>query len=642
MFIYYLIGFLIFIFNIFLLLKKRKNIDEILKISALLIILVDVMLLIPVSKEVGQSPYGVLLYAFQFGTLNADFSVWINAINNYNIAYKTFFLISIYLTPVLLGGAILSFFNKQISIIKYYILRNFKECFYFSSLNNNSFVLANSIKRHTPKALIVFYNVVDDNNQLLQKAKNLGFYCFSGNQQKLFKVSNKKISIFEIDDDENQNLSETIILSRILKNKYKNDKLNLINIYTFSTQKEAITAICLEKEKYINIILIDKNKYITYNLLNDNPLFKCLKQKENEISILLIGSGKLGKEILKACIWCGQLGNDYKLKISVVDLNAESIKLNLRKDCPELFTSEEYDINFYSCNIEEINFSNIIETKCSKCNYIIVCTDNDSLNYNTSVYLRTKYLQIDPKFKNKPTISTLVRNDIKKENIDYVNSVKGYDFFPFGNDSNIFDYYRLIENPLDKIGFNINSTYYLQKNQNFSLNELRQFYYSDESSRRSCWANALHYKYKLFILGYSYIEKTLATPEQLKNSDEIVNRLLTIQDNKEILTKLSKIEHDRWMAFERTEGNIGMPLDKVKVFFPITNSYKYLLAGIHACICSWNDLDALSKYVSEQTGKTIDFKNLDNQFIVSLVKILGIQNSDYNIMNPIRNIITEL
>ena len=88
-------------------------------------------------------------------------------------------------------------------------------------------------------------------------------------------------------------------------------------------------------------------------MLFNHPLFNEISKEDKISSILIVGAGKTGCELLKTCLWCGQLGNDYRLEITVIDKNADSVEKTFQLECPEFFNGE-YKISFIQSDVTQV------------------------------------------------------------------------------------------------------------------------------------------------------------------------------------------------------------------------------------------------------------------------------------------------
>lgn len=638
-----ILSIIIFLLTIIFAFSKKDDITKVFRIFASGILLISVIILIPLislyneNAEINDKiPFVTILFSvLQLSTLDADYNLWARESAKISLAYHIFCMMICYSMPLIVGGLILSFFESFIKKIKYKILRGRRSVFYFSCLNEKNLYLAKTINVDKKNALIVFCNSCNEDPTLLEEAKNYGFLSLSLSETELLHASKFGSNYFEFYTDEDKNLSVSIeIIKCALKLNEK--KQHLINIFTLSSQSETTDILTETNTGMINVVLVNPTMKVAYDLLYSNPLTTVLKDTR-KIKCLILGSNKITEEIVKAIIWCGQLGKDYSLSLLIVDKNATFFEACLQRNYPEMINGI-YDIKFIDCDIRTNQISSLLEKNAFESNYIVISSDNDEENFRTATYLRTFFLRHNIKLQNKPNISVLISNTNKEKNLKLINNSAGYDFFYFGETHSVFDYKSLVDSELEKIAINVSNSYQTKYNKDFhpSKEELERLYYSNEKDRRSNRANALHYIYRLFLLGYSFKQKNNASSEELHNSEKIVEQLKSKINEPGIAEKFAIIEHDRWTAFNRTEGYTGATFEIIKKYMPITNSHKYPLAKYHACICSWEKLGKLDETLGT------NFRSYDSFFINDMFEILGItQNSSINI-SGIQNILIDI
>ena len=368
-------------------------------------------------------------------------------------------------------------------------------------------------------------------------------------------------------------------------------------------------------KKGLNVVLINRNRAVAYNLLFKEPLFLALSSKEKQLSILVVGSGSIGHELIKACAWCGQLGFEYKLQINIVDKNISWYKKFLQKECPELFNGQ-YDLKFYEADVQTEDFEQILIKHCKKINYIITTLGNDGLNIKTALYLRSFYLRTSADFSYEPIIAVQITDKTKnayakeftaidRERINHrgwkINSLsaQNYNLVPFGSNDSIYSYNFIIDSETEKLAINSHAVYELMFTSNKATeSDIRKNYGLNELNRRSNQANAIHIIYKLFIFGYEIKKIENATEKEIEESKKLSTELKEKFMNKTIIEKLSRLEHERWNAFMRTEGWHGATVKNVeKYIYQTEGSHKFSRAKLHACICPWKELDdVVEKY----------------------------------------------
>ena len=567
------LGILLFslAFAIFLAIKKL-NIAKPLSILGIAFVLSDCLLLFFLlfnSGNSGDKPITIaqalsssVMGTAQLITLDIDYGSLIAAANG-----KVLFLLTVscILTPIVWGSFLLSLFETFSSWIAYQIFHFFVPVYIFSELNENSLVLAENIKSSkSNRCLCVFCDVGENvSSELKEKVKETGCLLFKKSELNYFKSPAFSQSFFEISENQDENLSHAKDFILKYTEKYKDQDYSLVKVFLFSEQEETPFVLSSIDKKCLPVILINRNRFIVNDLFFKYPLYKAINKSDKTLSLLILGAGKVGQEILKTAVWCSQIGKDYRLKFTVLDKDADRAEQRLRLDCPELFCGE-YDISFIHSDVACIDFIEKIKSHSPEANYICVCLGNDELNIQTAFQL-TIYAHRNSSKKTFPFIAVQVKDKINS----YV----------------------------------------------FVLD------YKDEYNVKACRANALHIKYKLFSLGYSMV------PLEKGKENKFLKEKVFSEENVQTLTK---IEHDRWNAYTRSEGWCRASLKQISDAG--CNSTKIKDAKLHACLCSWEELDEVSKYFN------VDYKKFDRDFVENIPRILGMVK-DYKTVSDVRYLI---
>lgn len=106
MLIYTICSAVLFVFILIVLICGKKNIRSRIRLFAIGLVFCDVIGLYPLTQKLNVSPAGLFLYAFQFGTLNADFSLWLKSLEEEFWSVRIYLSLIIYLTPFILGGVL--------------------------------------------------------------------------------------------------------------------------------------------------------------------------------------------------------------------------------------------------------------------------------------------------------------------------------------------------------------------------------------------------------------------------------------------------------------------------------------------------------------------------------------------------------
>lgn len=648
-----IIGIILFIATIILTITQKCKPEKALRIFATGIFIVAIILLCPliishnkIATENEVIPLiTIVLAVLQLGSLDGDYSFWISEASNISTTYRIFFSCICYCMPLVFCGFILSLFEGFVSIFKYKCMKYFRNTFFFSELNENSFILASSILEENNKSLIIFYDF-NGNNELKAEAFSKGFIILNYDCEKLIHKPNHKVSFFMIKENQDKNLSDGLKVLNLYKTKFKKiKKLENVTISIFSENKTSETILNSVDKKEITVKLINVHRRIANDLIFNYPFYKAPGWKENKtISVLVIGAGQLGLEIIKNAIWSCQFGSDYKLEINVIDKNAAKAKTILKHECPEFFNIKwGLNLNFYDADVRTTHFDETIKNCCRESNYITICLNNDELAIDTALFLRKFYIYNDSKFQNEPFICVRISNNetynsineltaINREKISlkgwdiYSTKSENYNLIPFGNSNSVYSYSGIVENELEKLALNAHAVY-----QNMFSDVtipkstiLKTFNYS-EIDKKSNFANVLHIRYKLKMLGYEIKLFSEATEIEREKSSENLQYLKNIFNDKKTLEYLGQLEHDRWMYFQISEGWKGVSVEEAKIYSEHSGNHKNTKAQLHPCICSWDELDEVVNNFDPH------IKDYDTEFIIRIPQILGLEETNINV-----------
>ncbi|MBQ8012892.1 MAG: hypothetical protein IJ257_00650 [Treponema sp.] len=634
-----LIVFFVFVFFSALVAIKRLDIAKPLRVFGVGLALCDFIVLVPILHNIGdcgekvsESVSSSIMSMVQLITIDVGYDSLMKAASEAGIL--PFFTILCVFTPLVWGGVVLTLFESFSSWITYQIFSFFIPVYIFSDLNENSLMLAKSIKSQKKKKCLCIFCGISENisPELKEEAKENVFLLLKKNESSCIKSPSNSQIYFEISEEQNENLTRSRNLIQSYTEKYGEANYSNIRIYLFSEQEEAPLLLSSTDKKGIPVILVDRDRFFANDLLFTHPLYEVLSESEKCVSVLFVGSGKLAQSILRTAVWCGQLGKTYLLKISVIDKNADFCEKSLRLECPEFFNGE-YDISFYNADVETDEFKYCLDAHCSDVNYICVCSESDELNIHTALYLRSYYFRKNFSSFSKPFIAlyvkdgaknaiipeftVLTREKVQAKKIE-VNSesAMNYNLYAFGGDNTLYSAY-LLDSPLEKLALNVHFGYELSfSDGKASEIEARKVYYSNETNIRSNRANALHIRYKLFLLGYDL--KTDCSEQEIKENEKLSSELKS--DIEKNLLALSQTEHDRWNAFMRSEGWGTVSLEQAKKI----GKHKITRAKLHACLCSWEELDSLSEFDPK-------FKEYDEIMIKNIPYLLGLENNRINI-----------
>ena len=605
----------------------------------------NMALLLPLLAGGDRVALGIL-DALQTGSLDADYRAMLgmagaltaeegSALFYFYAVYKALLTVLLVLAPLLLGSSLLTLFEGVGWRCEYLLGLLRKEIYYFSELNERSLALAKDV-RENGRALIVFCNVGAD-NPLRGEADRHGFLPFKTSESDMKFYGFRQILFFEIAEEKPANLSGTLYLIKHFSKKKKNER---VRIFLFTDQAEAEIMMDATDKNGLSVTVVNEPVMLAHNLLFDQPLYRALDATgDSRLSVLAVGTGWVGREVVKAAAWCGQMA-DVPCEIIAVDQRARWLESVLRRDCPELMDGS-YDIRFVEADIETDQFERALDIYGKDVNYIVVSLGSDDLNVRTALYLRGYYMRGSADFRRQPVIcvqassraahacltelTAVSRDRLKARGWLYTDKAQGYDLRPFGFYESIYSHQAVAGSAVEKLALNVHAVYERTMNSKIGDSTILRSYQASEVGKRSSRANAIHVKYKLYTLGFEMRplkDGETATAEERAALVKLRQRL----GDSALLNRMAELEHGRWSAFQRSEGYRGASAEQAKIYRKHTNeSHIHRRAKLHACICPWEDLpDIAAQYDPNMI-------NYDVEMIRRIPEIIGAQEGAFNL-----------
>lgn len=624
MLIIFYISLCIVVISIFLAIKNRSNISVAIRCFAGGVF--GALLLMTYAKNETGS-LANFFTALQIGTLNADYGDVFDNLPNQQSGFVVLYSILTLLAPVALGGTLFSFFASIMQPLSFKLFRKKRDCYIFSDLNEKSYLFALSIVDSNKKALVTFINSPDENEKLIQKSKQHGFLFFQAKEKDVIFNSKNKRYYFAFSENEAENLSLALGYLDGYINGTEIIDFSTVKIFLKSEQEEAELIINKVNKKNLEVVIFNQAQVVANTLLFDFPLYNVLANDgETQLEVLIVGGGKTGKAILKSALMCGQLGDEYSLKIKLIDKDAQYVKAIMAKDYPE-FNKGKYNIEYFDADVKTDTFTRVLNEQCNMCNYIVVCLETDELSIQTALYLKKYYTAKNISQRKNLMVIARIRDEIKSENLKIKTSDSDKVLLSFGSDADLFSFEKILNDPLDKLALNAHSTYC----KIFSENSIQKkdiiiSYYQNETNRKSDKANALHIPYKLFTMGYFLKPYDKATVLEIDKSAFFLAELENYLNDKNNEEHLSRMEHNRWMVFQSSDGWQGASFEQALEYSKFTHSHKFEEAKLHACICTWEELEKVQFHFDSK------LKTYDINFIKQIPSILGLrEDADINL-----------
>lgn len=630
--------------SIVILFRCQYNLTFGLRTLALGIMLADIVMLIPVLIG-GDGLAIVPLYAMQMGSLDADFEGLIALSKEMGGSlYYVFFIVLCLMSPLVLGGLVASYFESFMSRLRYVLFSPWHDVCYFSELNEHSLMLMADILRHDRNTLCVFCNCSDVEESLRRKAVKGGGILLDGPESSFCGKSSHRRAYFELSEDQGKNVEDSIGIMDAFADRKVCPVFGMVKVFIFSEQDEAELMLNSTDKHGIDVVLVDSHRVAAYNLLLSSPLFDLPGFGRKPLSLIVVGAGGIGNELVKAFTWCSCRGSRLPARITVLDREARRYGERLRQECPGFFCGE-YALEFHDVDVTDSLLGSVLASHCADADYIAVALGDDSLNIRTAMQLRRWYLRQDEgSFSREPVIVACVADDFKnalvpeltavnRERVNakgwsiYDGQAQNYNLRTFGADRDLFSYGSIVNSDVDRVGLNCHAAYErMFSGSSVTAEDIRRSYTVSEINRRSSRANGLHLLYKLAMLGYGVKSASSATAREQEAAPAILSELRSKLEDSATMDFLTRVEHDRWNAYMRSEGYEGASVDQAKLYKNTTGSHRHLRAKLHACICSWDELNEVCSAFDPK------FKEYDAVFIQKAPAVLGLEdNPDINL-----------
>lgn len=339
-----------------------------------------------------------------------------------------------FLSPILSVGFILTFF-KNVAAYTKYLVHPKSPVAICSSLSWESLALARSIRKKSRNTLIIFAGAfkgnTDDCSEISRLAIAEGALLFDKDISDFhlnFHSKKSKLQLFFLEKDEDDNVRRALQAVTVFFQRENTE------VYVFATSYESELLLDgVEHGRIHKIRRINQRRELVYSNLYRNSIFEQAKEQaipgndEKLISILIIGMGQFGTELLKALTWCGQM-DGYRIEINVID-RMKDIESRIAALCPELVEKNgdmtpgeaNYKIHFYGgVDVDTKEFSDIV-LELHQTTGVYVCLGSDKKDIETAIRVRIlmtraryKREQIQKLQENKvPIIYTVVYNSEK-------------------------------------------------------------------------------------------------------------------------------------------------------------------------------------------------------------------------------------
>ncbi|MCH5351337.1 MAG: hypothetical protein J1F39_05175 [Clostridiales bacterium] len=589
----------------------RRNLKRIVRILGAGVFLMLVVMIFP-SYSIQGEPFALglaLVQSMCAMLLNADAGAILSAFDGYTLGfiefYKAVVLALLIIAPLFTVGITLSFFSDKFTRLLYRIRAAFKPTYLFSEINERTLCAAEDIARKNKKPVIVFAVRADKNDidaASLDRIKNIGASVINDDIVNINHSLKHERNYYMFCADSSLNLDAGLRLYK----KYNNAQTSKVNMWLYT--KDEISEVIFDYlYETFNVRLINEEKLIAQRLVSDYPLYKAVDG--GKLSVLVVGSGNIGLEIVRTAAWCSCLGEGVESELNVVDLYGEKAQSAFDKMAPGL--REKMNITFHTADINTSAFTEILNK--IKPTYIVVALGNLNRNLETSIYIRRTYgienglphihALVDHKRAEEQILPNLsvsywtFDEKLMKHTSELIGSL---DIKPFGSYEDTYSDLRISASYLDCLAVAHNAAYcgVTEVNDRNTPAVLTDIYNQVMFFKSFSDGFAVSIPYKLHLLG---LELALDG----EGNTELLEAALSDKKN---IAKLRAHENKRYEVFMRGQG--------------------------------WTDLE-LKDIKQGRLGDKLKKKNarLDNRFVKELTEMTG-RDFDKEDELPLRNMPT--
>lgn len=405
-----------------------------------------------------------------------------------------------------------------------------------------------------------------------------------------------EIHLFLIKENERENLSDSLAVNASLDRITAAAAAASVKLFVFSSSDVARTVLDSLDFGDVKLKLTDPVETAVWNLMYDHPLYEMRdKLQDEEVRVLIVGSGSDIPVIIKTVYWCGRM-RLFRMKMNMIGGNMSHVETEMKFRCPGLFTQtmqENLDMRERGLVTPELYLPlrltrahyikadtsaeafEIALNKCLDSNYIIVDEGDDESSLRTAMAVRAhfvrKHILSDEFLKGGntgitklPGIYVHIHDDRLAEIVPHL-SVEGHPadpgndelaLVPFGSLKSVYNAKNITDDPLDRLAEALFPREFSSDDDDKNIEEKKYIGRSmPPSVMRILRASALHLKYKLRDMnmithGYRsdiYNEKSFPDMRDIS-----ARRTKEIEQNFKF--EMTALEHQTWTVFKLTDG----------------------------------------------------------------------------------------
>ena len=564
---------LIFAVGVVLVILNRKDLKRVVRVLGVCVFL---MLMSAIYPSFAEEAYAIGLTLFESMCamlLNANLGDLLENFNSFNVAYigiyKTVLLVLLIIAPLFTVGITLSFFSEKFVRLIYRIRSEFRDTYLFSAINERTLCIAEDVAETDRKVVIAFALRISEDDidaESLARIKNINAYVINDDVVSVKHSLRHTRNYYLLSKNDSENLEAGL---RIYQ-RYNKERTDKVNMWLY-TKNEISEVIFDHLYETFNVRLINEEGLIARTLATNYPVFDAVK--DGRLSILIVGGGHIGLEILRTMTMCSCLGEDIKVDINVIDLNGEKARDIFEKASPDL--AKKWNIKFHSADVKSVSISKVLDGIDPT--YIVICLGNETLNMETALYIRRKYgisdgfprihALIDYKRIEEEITPNLCVSDWKynSDNRRFESTpICSFEIKTFGSYEDTYKGLRIGASYRDCLAVAVNAanrgiTAVDKQNNAEWLTDLynQVGFYKDYSD-----AFAVSVPYKLWMLGLELVEDGAGDVSTLENVLEANIDMLRKNENKRYEAFMRSKGWTQLMPSEVRDGRMGNKLQK--------------------------------------------------------------------------------
>jgi hypothetical protein len=371
----------------------------------------------------------------------------------------------------------------------------------------------------------------------------------------------------------------------------------------------------------MNIHWIEEEMLVVEDLLSKHPLYRAVNEKK-ELNVMIIGLGKVGKELLKQTCCQSVIAAAIKVRIMALDLHATKVKQQLEHDAPLIF--EGLNIEFLDVDVESATFNQVLQETSFLPTYVAICLSQQQLSIETAIFLRRHYerpvqtdrVKIHVAIDNSTTKTLLLDN---LHEFYYPGEVdRSFEIHSFGVYKENYQRYLLEESRM-RLLCCLTHALYVHSAQDVAAMSVKKLEELSKLDLKNTRAFVNHLPTKLFGLkfGISFVDALPANQAELEG--ELTKR---IQSH---LRPLVELDGRRWQAFRKADGHTPLDLSEVHGKY-----YSVIMKKQHARI-NLDDSRLLARAIHEPDDH---FIKRDEAVIRSIPSLIRLYNAKIKAFDP--------